>query len=399
MKDSSHTLRYGKWRAASHASAYVLLGIPLGVQAIGSRIPNQDPAAIARGNAFAATADNPAALYYNPAGITQLEGHNVHIGSLFYLNVYGDYQSPSGERTESINEILPVPSLHYAFSPKNSAFSFGLGVYAPFGLGMQWPETAPFATAGYESKLSYITATPVVAWKPHATLSVAAGPTFNYSKAKFHQSLGAPGANLVVKGDDMAPGFCAGMLYQPYKEWSFGFTYRSRTDLEYDGTASTPLGTVSTTTHLKYPDVIVGGISFRPTTNWNFEVNIDWANWDRVDNVVIDGIGSLTLNWESSFFYEFGVTRYLGQGYFISAGYFYSEASTPEADFTPLVPDINLHTGSLGFGYDGPRWRWAIAGQLIGGSWRTVDDANNPVVNGRWRIFTPTVSLSVGYRF
>ena len=64
--------------------------------ALGLRIPNQDASAIARGNAFVATADNPSAIYYNPAGITQLEGQHIQAGSLFYLGIYGDYQSQIG---------------------------------------------------------------------------------------------------------------------------------------------------------------------------------------------------------------------------------------------------------------------------------------------------------------
>src|SRR5260370_32254876 len=48
--------------------------------ALGLRVPNQDAEAIARGNAFAATADNPSALHYNPAGVTQLQGRNFQYG-------------------------------------------------------------------------------------------------------------------------------------------------------------------------------------------------------------------------------------------------------------------------------------------------------------------------------
>ena len=48
----------------------VLLLLPAVARADGFRLPNQDPEAIARGNAFTATADNPSAIYYNPAGIT-----------------------------------------------------------------------------------------------------------------------------------------------------------------------------------------------------------------------------------------------------------------------------------------------------------------------------------------
>src|ERR1017187_10422746 len=68
-----------------NAQFYTLLAAllafgPVAANADGFRLPNQDPDAIARGNAFVATADNPSAIYYNPAGITQLEGQNIRAG-------------------------------------------------------------------------------------------------------------------------------------------------------------------------------------------------------------------------------------------------------------------------------------------------------------------------------
>ena len=175
--------------------------------------------------------------------------------------------------------------------------------------------------------------------------------------------------------------------------------------MTYDGSGSfdpnpgfLPLP-MNTATHLKFPQMVVGGISFRPTPNWNFEVDVDWADWDRVHAAVIDNIGTLPLHWHNSCFYEFGVTRQLGKGYYASAGYFFSEASTPNTYYTPLVPDTDLHVGSLGVGYKGPHWTWALAGQLIGGSWRNVANSVDPTVNGKYRLFTPTLAFSVGYHF
>src|SRR5258707_9188949 len=147
--------------------------IPGSIFGLGSRIPTQDPAAIARGNAFVATADNPSALYYNPAGITQLEGNNVQAGTLVYLNIAVDYDSPAGARTESKTKTILVPDFHYTYSLKDEPVSFGLGIYAPFGLGMEWPDNAPFRNAGLEVELTYLTINPVVAWKPLPTLSIA----------------------------------------------------------------------------------------------------------------------------------------------------------------------------------------------------------------------------------
>ena len=56
-----------------------------GLFANGFRPPDQDAFATARGEAFAAAADNASAIYYNPAGISQLEGFD------FRARVYGSH--------------------------------------------------------------------------------------------------------------------------------------------------------------------------------------------------------------------------------------------------------------------------------------------------------------------
>ena len=49
-----------------------------------------------------------------------------------------------------------------------------------------------------------------------------------------------------------------------------------------------------------------------------------------------------------------------------------------------MVPDTDLHIGSLGGGYKGQTWSWALALQIIGGGWRnvTADPSVNQSVNG-----------------
>ncbi len=61
--------------------AILLSGVPAWKAAAnGFGLPDQDAFATARGEAFVATADNPSAIYYNPAGITQLTGDNFRGG-------------------------------------------------------------------------------------------------------------------------------------------------------------------------------------------------------------------------------------------------------------------------------------------------------------------------------
>ncbi len=63
------------------------------VSADGFRLPDQDAFATARGEAFAATADNASAIYYNPAGISQLKGGNFR-GGIYGIYLPVTYKSP-----------------------------------------------------------------------------------------------------------------------------------------------------------------------------------------------------------------------------------------------------------------------------------------------------------------
>jgi long-chain fatty acid transport protein len=388
---------------------------PYGACGLGVRIPNQDAAAIARGNAFAATADNPSGIYYNPAGITQLPGQNVQVGVLSYMGINTHYEPPSGADSDTDFEVIPIPQVYYTLSPTNIPFSFGLGVYAPFGLGDKWPQDSGFRSLAIETRLQFITVNPVVAWRIHPTLSLAIGPTINYSKLKFHRGLMTATDNLRFEGDDFAYGFNAGLLWQPHSKWSIGANYRSALTMDYNGaTTYNPGGgavSAGTTASIPFPQIVSAGISYRPTPKWNIEVDVDWSDWSTVNTVMLNGSKNifgvnlpLQLNWHDSWFYELGVTRYFDDGWYASAGYFYSTDTTSDKYFTPAVPDTNLHVGSLGFGHKGERWQWSLAAQIIAGPDRTINNSQpNPFTgesaNGKYRLFVPAISFAVGYHF
>ena len=65
----------------------------LNVSANGFRLASQDAFATARGEAFAATANNASAIYYNPAGITQITGTSLRSG-LYSIYLDPTFQPP-----------------------------------------------------------------------------------------------------------------------------------------------------------------------------------------------------------------------------------------------------------------------------------------------------------------
>jgi long-chain fatty acid transport protein len=376
--------------------------------AVGFRLPHQDPDAIARGDAFAATADNPSAIYYNPAGITQLDGDNIRMG-LYVISADVKYTSPIGATAKTDTSLQPVPQLYYVHSFTNVPISVGLGVYSPYGLSLDWGNNAPFNTVAESGSVTYLCFNPVIAWKPFRTLSIAIGPTINYSQATLKQAIPVIGGQFKFDGDGLDYGFTAGILWQPHPMWSFGVNYHSATTVDYKGNASQTFGppfpsSVSSSASIDFPQFVVTGISFRPTPDWNLEFDLDWTEWSGVKQITLQGTpfppGSqtVTLNYQSSFIYEFGVTRQLGNGYFASVGYIYNENSSPDANFNPLIPDADLHLGSIGFGRRGKHWDWTIAYHFAYGE-RTVSNDSNVSADGTYKTFNNAFNIATTLKF
>src|ERR1022692_2864804 len=390
--------------------ANFLLGIlllPTSVYGLGFSIPNQDAEAIARGNAFIATANNPSAIYYNPAGITQLEGAQAQFG-MHNLAINSEFQSLDGTRhADTKSSIAPVPQFFCTYSPKDSQFSFGVGLYAPFGLSLEWPTDTPFSSLAIKGSLTYITFNPVVAWKVLPNLSIAAGPTINCTTINLSQGIGlSPGDEFSFNGSGWDFGATAGLLWKPHEKWAVGVNYRSPTTINFEGSSRMkPYAPgEGTSAELNFPQSAGLGVAYMPTPKWNFETYVTWTDWDTLKGTTFkkpSGNIPFVLNWQSSLMTGIGGTRYFNNGWFVSAGYFFSQNSTSEKNFNPVVPDTDLHVGSAGFGSKGKHWRFALSAQIISGAWRTISGSQpSPIsgetADGKYKWFNQSVNFSVG---
>ncbi len=382
---------------------------PASLLALGIRIADQDAAATARGDAFVATADNPSAVYYNPAGLTQLKGNNLLLGTYgitYGTHFNGDHLN-AGTSINSRQEITALPQLYYTYTAPKQTIAFGLGIYSPYGLSMDWPGNVPFGSLGYKGEIDYLTVNPVVAIKPTKTLSIAVGPTFNFGTA----NIGANkigGGTLHFRGNDNGViGLNAGILWHPLKKHSFGISYHSATRMNFSGQEQFPLTGLNgpSTAAFNFPQNIVFGYSYRPTPKWNLEVNADWTDWSRLNAVNISThtatVFQFPLYWEPSWFYEFGVTRYLNHGWSVSGGYIYSENSVPNNYFKPIVPDSDRHIFSLGVGKAYKSVSWNAAYQLAYGPSRSVFNTSvaEASANGSYSFLSHAVTFDLGFHF
>jgi long-chain fatty acid transport protein len=367
---------------------------------LGVALPDQDAFATARGNAFVATADDPAAVFYNPAGLSQLPGAGISLGA--YGIVYGANYKNGPTSIASKTQWAILPQVFSTYSIPKYHLTLGLGTYSPYGLRMEWPTAAHFLATGETGAIEYFTINPVVAWQPFACVSIAAGPTLNYSQADLKEY---PGFVNHFAGRDVDVGYNIGVLWHPSDQHSVGITYRSATDMNYSGHATIPAppftANTSATANFHFPQTLDFGYSFRPTAKWNFEADATWSDWSSLKVLTVSPLPeTLPFHWDSSWMLDFGATRYLGDGWRISGGYMYSMNTVPSATFNPLIPDSDRHIFSVGVGKKYKNFTWDAAYQLAWGPSRSISgDTLSPAINGNYEFLSHAISVNLGYHF
>jgi long-chain fatty acid transport protein len=386
-------------------AAAFLLGLAAGPKpafGLGLALPDQDAFATARGNAFVATADDPAAVFYNPAGISQLGGVNFSAGA--YGIVDRDRFTYSKGSVDSKTQWAAVPQVFSTYNLTNYHLAFGFGTYSPYGLRMEWPANSPFGPQ--VGQITYLTASPVVAWQIVPRFSIAAGPTLNFSDSE----LRSPALGFDLHGHATDAGYIMGALFQPTDRQSIGLTYHSATEMNYNGhenlspTPPYPPYPIDASADFHFPRSVALGYSFRPTPKWNFEMDVNWTDWSDLKTVAIHPFGPpLDFNWTPSWMLDFGVTRYFGDDWRVSGGYMFSENSVPNGDFNPLVPDSDRHVFSLGVGKKWGHISLDAAYQLAWGPSRSVGGDTNPVfgptADGRYQFLSHALTINFGYHF
>ena len=381
---------------------------PAALLASGTQVGFKDAFATARGDAFVATADNPSAIYYNPAGLTQLQGQALS-ATAYVVSLDADYRSAATGLTTSINRHDQLlPQVYYAFAPENRRWALGVGFYAPFGLSTDWPATSGFRTFATKNVETYATLNPVFAWRVSDSLSLGAGLTYNRLDIDLRRGIGfTPGDEFRFQADGSDLGFNLGLRWQPAGQHAFGLSYQHHTSFDVSGTATAaPYASAEpASATFPFPEVLIAGYSYRPTPQWNLEADIDWTNWTRLNTVVVSkasGPLPVPFNWQSSCFYELGVTRYLSGGWLVSAGYTYSENSVPDATWNPAVPDANRQFWCVGVGYAQGPTRFMLTLQRATAPTRVIHGTLSAVgetADGSYGTSVNTLSLSLDYRF
>ena len=154
-------------------------------------------------NSSAAEAADPSTIFYNPAGLTKLEGTqatiNVNIvapnvkysdAEATYPAISGVYpveDSVQGETSGKITDDVVFAPHVYASHQINDKFTVGLGTYVPFGSGTEYDHNSVLRYNLNELGLQTLAIQPTVAYKLNDRHSFAVGLVAQHTTAELRQ--------------------------------------------------------------------------------------------------------------------------------------------------------------------------------------------------------------------
>lgn len=380
--------------------------------------------ASAMGTAFAAVADDPSAIYFNPAGLTQLQGTNIYSGGSLIIPS-SEYISPSGKSEKTDFQLFAAPHLYAASDFNTNAMSFGLGIYSPFGIGgTKWSEEGLTRYVSTDDTIATFAVNPVVACKLNPWVSLGAGFYYEYATLQAERmmsqaALGAGDAKFSLKGDGGGWGYNAGILLFPGQLFSFGLSYRSGSRVEQNMTVSLdniaptlrPLFRGSSfnsgaSSSIDFPQDVTLAIALRPTSKLTFAFDADRVSWSSLQAINVDvqhrvpqaGVGDIAIPFDSHDAWQLkaGVEYKVSDKLALRGGYVYTQTYLPDITVNPGNPVSNQYGVSLGFGYK--MGRFTLDAFYLA-DFSEPRNVSNDILSGEYRSFMHLVGSSINFKW
>jgi long-chain fatty acid transport protein len=410
----------------------------------GFRLPEGGVKAMGMGFAFTAQADDPSAIYFNPAGLTQLKGQNIMVGVTYVRENGGEFTGTTPvddiaagfttvktETQKSLNFF--IPNAYYSRTTNSGNVAYGVGIFAPFGLGQEYNNTSTSIFRNQITKIDLMTivVNPTITFKVNEFLSVGAGIDWMYGKATLAKTpwnpalLPAPPLfsgnvfDLELEGDGDAWGFNFGLLLKPTENLRIGASYRSPFTLrikEGDVTLSNinpaaglPAGVSGTkgSATISLPATFALGAAYT-MGRLTVEADADWTFWNSYASLPINFESPVLTdsnqakNWEDVVALRIGAEYRVTAPLALRAGFAYDPTPAPAATMGPELPDATRLNYMVGAGYKIGPWTIDCAFMYIDKFDRTVNNQSLATLtgfNGTWTGDAWLAGLDVGYKF
>src|SRR3954471_19457283 len=302
------------------------------------------------GRSFAVTGGGCAdasLIFWNPAATGRLDGWSALVGAAS-ISITGAFQrDTTGRKYNAEAPTAIVPHVFVNHHAKGSSFSFGAGLYVPYGLTSQWEDSFPGRFNSQRAKLQTLYVQPNVAYQINNKWSIGGGPIWGHSSVELDQSIDlsqqiaaaatatTPAITFaqlgIAKGTEFGKGHLegsstgfgaqVGIIGAVTKSWTIGARYLTKINFKYDNADATfkqvntglvlaaalpgiPAGTQvdqlvaaqfttgkltkqHVATEIAHPAQAQIGFNYSGLKDWNIETDYAWTQWSAFKNLAV----------------------------------------------------------------------------------------------------------------
>ena len=398
----------------------LLLVVPVLVFPNGMNLNNAGTKAIGMGGAFVGLADDYSAVYYNPAGLTQIEGTSINLFAVDLIPNATYKLSAKGIDTETKTNHY-ISGAFGVFMDLGEKMKVGLYMDVPSGIGTEWDgEELKNLSGGsafeWYSKVAVIHFGPALAYD--VTDKLALGLAVNISYGSMQMKLPQNVSGLSVQYSDdasgMGIGVTLGALYKVNEKLSAGLSLRTKNTVKFSGDAKVPamalLGKPTKSEFdrdVTFPLWIGAGVAYKATDKLTITADVQMTQWESTheylstefkDPAWIEKFGKpydVPLDWENTLSLRIGGMYKVTPCLDVMAGFYHDQ--DPGVDETALIllPCITHNALCFGLGWHRGPMSVQMSVEYLIGTEKEIS-APLPAMSGihNMNIIAPSVALS-----
>jgi long-chain fatty acid transport protein len=243
-------------------------------------------------------------IFYNPGGLSRLDGIQAY-ANLYMVSPHIKYvQTPSGGYSYDTKNHTSTPFAVYVGGPlkKDSKWGVGVGIYTPFGSSVNWGNDWTGRYVSESIKLESIFIQPTVSYKINDMISVGAGFVYAFGSVDIDKAIPVQDANgndgqAHLSGKANGVGVNLGVQIKATDKLQFGISYRSGVNMKIkngDATfnvapsVASNFPNTSFSSQLPLPSIFTIGAGYKVTPKFVVQADIVFAGWKTYDSLKFD---------------------------------------------------------------------------------------------------------------
>jgi long-chain fatty acid transport protein len=385
--------------------------------------------------AFVGQADDPSAVWYNPAGLLRVpKGGVVSLGANVFIpdieaHDVNNVRTNAADAADADGEpgTILMTGNQYVSWRLSDRVAVGLGVNTPFGLSVDWEDDAFVRYQSAFAELRTLFITPTVALQLSDRIAFGLGVSYVYADAELERKIffgpGLEDGTFQLGGEARDWAYDAGIQavlaekLGAVERLTLGVTYHSAVVLDFNAddsvvrftvpaafAAAFPNSAASTTIDL--PEIWTVGLSAEIGDRTTVNLDVGWLGWQTFDGVRIAAenpatqvlIAPIVRDYENTWVVRLGGEYRLDETWAARLGYAYDETPIPDKTLDPLLPDANRHlvTAGVGFTHD----RFSVDAAYSAFFFEEINTATHQDgFNVDYDSFSHIFSLALNYHF